>query len=40
MDTITYSAARARLADATDRFREDHEPVIITRTLHAACRQG
>ena len=31
MDTITYSTARARLADTMDRVCEDHEPVIITR---------
>ena len=31
MDTITYSAARARLADTMNRVCEDHEPIIITR---------
>ena len=31
MDAITYSAARANLADTMDRVCEDHEPVIITR---------
>lgn len=31
MDTITYSTARAKLADTMDRVCEDHEPVIITR---------
>ncbi|HEY0930733.1 MAG TPA: type II toxin-antitoxin system prevent-host-death family antitoxin [Gemmatimonas sp.] len=31
MDSITYSAARAKLADTMDRVCEDHEPVIITR---------
>lgn len=31
MDTITYSAARARLADTMDRVCADHEPIIITR---------
>lgn len=31
MDTITYSTARARLADTMDRVCDDHEPVIITR---------
>jgi len=32
MDTITYSAARANLADTMDRVCDDHEPVIITRS--------
>ncbi len=32
MDTITYSAARAKLADTMDRVCDDHEPVIITRS--------
>lgn len=31
MDTITYSTARAKLADTMDRVCEDHEPIIITR---------
>lgn len=31
MNTITYSAARAGLADTMDRVCNDHEPVIITR---------
>lgn len=31
MNTITYSAARAKLADTMDRVCDDHEPVIITR---------
>ncbi|MFC6841841.1 type II toxin-antitoxin system Phd/YefM family antitoxin [Xanthomonas theicola] len=31
MDTITYTAARASLADTMDRVINDHEPVIITR---------
>ena len=31
MDAITYSTARARLADTMDRVCEDHEPIIITR---------
>lgn len=31
MDSITYSTARARLADTMDRVCDDHEPVIITR---------
>ena len=41
MDTITYTAARAKLARTMDRVCEDHEPLIITRngqqdTGHAA----
>lgn len=32
MDAITYSAARAKLADTMDRVCDDHEPVIITRS--------
>lgn len=32
MDAITYSAARANLADTMDRVCEDHEPIIITRS--------
>ena len=31
MDAITYTAARANLADTMDRVCEDHEPIIITR---------
>lgn len=31
MDSITYSTARANLADTMDRVCDDHEPVIITR---------
>ena len=31
MDTITYTAARAKLARTMDRVCEDHEPLIITR---------
>ncbi len=31
MDAITYSAARANLANTMDRVCEDHEPIIITR---------
>jgi antitoxin YefM len=31
VDAITYSAARANLADTMDRVCEDHEPIIITR---------
>lgn len=32
MDAITYSAARARLADTMTRVCDDHEPIIITRS--------
>lgn len=32
MDAITYSAARAHLADTMTRVCEDHEPIIITRS--------
>ena len=32
MDTITYTTARATLADTMDRVCDDHEPVIITRS--------
>jgi len=31
MDAITYSTARARLADTMDRVCDEHEPIIITR---------
>jgi len=31
MDSITYTAARAKLADTMDRVCADHEPLIITR---------
>jgi antitoxin YefM len=31
MDAITYTTARARLADTMNRVCEDHTPVIITR---------
>ena len=31
MDAITYSTARANLADTMDRVCGDHEPIIITR---------
>lgn len=31
MDTITYTAARARLAQTMDQVCNDHEPLIITR---------
>jgi antitoxin YefM len=31
MDTVTYSTARASLAETMKKVCEDHEPVIITR---------
>lgn len=31
MDTISYSAFRARLAGILDRVNDDHKPVLITR---------
>ena len=31
MDAMTYSTARANLADVMNRVCEDHEPLIITR---------
>ena len=31
MKSITYSAARERLAETMDRVCEDHAPVLITR---------
>jgi len=31
MDAITYSSARANLANTMDRVCNDHEPLIITR---------
>ena len=31
MDAMTYSTARAKLADTMDRVCNDHEPIIITR---------
>ena len=36
MDAITYSTARAKLADTMDRVCDDHEPIIITRNSHQA----
>lgn len=36
MNTITYTAARAALADTMDRVVNDREPVIITRSSHPA----
>ncbi|MFT4100875.1 MAG: type II toxin-antitoxin system prevent-host-death family antitoxin [Burkholderiaceae bacterium] len=32
MDAISYSSARAKLADTMDRVCNDHEPLIITRS--------
>ena len=32
MDAITYSAARANLANTMDRVCSNHEAIIITRT--------
>lgn len=32
MDAITYTSARAHLADIMDRVCDDHEPIIITRS--------
>ena len=31
MDAITYTTARAKLADTMDRVCDRHEPVVITR---------
>lgn len=31
MDAITYTTARAKLADTMDQVCNDHEPIIITR---------
>ena len=31
MDAITYTTARAKLAETMDRVCEDHEAIIITR---------
>jgi antitoxin YefM len=31
MDAITYTTARAKLADTMDRVCDDHEAIIITR---------
>lgn len=36
METITYSTARAKLADTMDRVCDDHEPVVITRSKQQA----
>lgn len=32
MDAISYSSARAKLADTMDRVCNDHAPLIITRS--------
>lgn len=32
MDTITYTSARANLAEAMNRVCKDHEPLIVTRS--------
>jgi antitoxin YefM len=31
MDVISYTALRAKLAEAMDKVNDDHRPVIITR---------
>lgn len=31
MDAITYTTARARLAETMDRVCDEHDPIIITR---------
>lgn len=36
MDAITYTSARASLADTMDRVCEDHEAIIITRNSRQA----
>jgi antitoxin YefM len=36
MNTITYTAARANLAQTMDQVCSDHEPLIITRSGQAA----
>lgn len=36
MDAITYTTARAHLADTMDRVCDDHEPIIITRNSQQA----
>lgn len=36
MDTITYTAARANLAQTMSRVCDDHEPIIITRKTDPA----
>jgi antitoxin YefM len=36
MDAISYTAARANLADTMNRVCDDHEPIIITRNRRQA----
>lgn len=36
MDAITYSTARANLAQTMNRVCDDHEPIIITRKADQA----
>ena len=36
MDAITYTTARANLADTMNRVCDDHEPIIITRNSQQA----
>lgn len=36
MDAITYTAARANLANTMDRVCDNHEPIIITRNSQQA----
>ena len=36
MDAITYTTARANLADTMNRVCDDHEPIIITRNRQQA----
>lgn len=36
MQTLTYSAARAALAETMDRVINDHEPITITRSGNKA----
>jgi antitoxin YefM len=31
MDAITYTTARAKLADTMDKVCDNHEPIVITR---------
>ena len=31
MDTLTYSEARSKLANAMDKVCDDHAPIVITR---------
>lgn len=37
MNTLSYSHARATLADTMDRVCEDHQPIIITRSSGQAA---